>query len=172
MRRLLLAAVLLLIGGNVSAGWGFSSVTDTFDIDNVGDAAHIYRDFDDINKRTFFSDVYTLNVGGSFPLSIDGQHDGLRFQQLLLTDVNDLAGDGWWKWYTLSENFQAEIAMVDPGTYKLKLSGKALSSSSFYELHLTAVPLPAAVWMFGTAILGLFGYRKLRTRSQAGLQPA
>lgn len=55
------------------------------------------------------------------------------------------------------------------GNYTLLLGGNGSSSDSFgngfYKLTLTAVPVPAAVWLFGSAMIGLigFGHRNEKT---------
>lgn len=170
MFRSLLMAVALFVAAPVSASF-VSTVTGTFSLNAVGDTAHIYRDFVGENTPTSFLDIYTLNIGApGFPVSIAGEHDGLLFHRLLLTDTNDLVGDGKWRrTYLLGEDFSAEIEMVDPGAYTLKLWGGALSQSSYYDISLTAVPLPAAAWLFGSAILGVAGYRRyLRGRAEVG----
>ena len=41
---------------------------------------------------------------------------------------------------------------VDPGSSSLNLSGASLD--------FTPVPIPAAIWLFGSAVIGLFGYKR------------
>lgn len=59
------------------------------------------------------------------------------------------------------------------GNYTLLLGGNGTSSDSFgngfYKLTLTAVPVPAAVWLFGSAMAGLIGCGR-RNEKCGGLQ--
>ncbi|MDD5113197.1 MAG: hypothetical protein PHC94_04220 [Methylobacter sp.] len=52
------------------------------------------------------------------------------------------------------------------GNYTLLLGGNGTSSDIFgngsYKLTLTSVPVPFAVWLFGSAMAGLIGFRRNR----------
>lgn len=53
------------------------------------------------------------------------------------------------------------IDMLAGRTYRINLAGDVAGSSApDYRLELAVVPVPAAVWLFGTAMLGLFGMRR------------
>lgn len=45
-------------------------------------------------------------------------------------------------------------------TYTVNLEGTPTGSGSDYRLEVSQVPVPAAVWLFGSAILGLVGLRR------------
>jgi len=53
------------------------------------------------------------------------------------------------------------FANLAGGDYTLLLGGNGTSSdvfgNGFYKLTLTAVPVPAAVWLFGSAMAGMIG---------------
>ncbi len=58
-----------------------------------------------------------------------------------------------------------ESVVIDPvadGSYGLWLKGTASSGGGLVTgvVALTAVPIPAAVWLFGSALVGLFGVRR------------
>ena len=58
------------------------------------------------------------------------------------------------------------------GTYLVKISGDLpaglVDLTHNYGLRVTSVvPVPAAVWLFGTALLGLFGYRRRQQAAAA-----
>lgn len=44
--------------------------------------------------------------------------------------------------------------------YAIRLEGNVIDAAPDYRLELSSVPVPAAVWLFGTALLGLFGMRR------------
>ncbi|MCG8070610.1 MAG: VPLPA-CTERM sorting domain-containing protein, partial [Candidatus Thiodiazotropha taylori] len=53
------------------------------------------------------------------------------------------------------------------GDYIFTISGFALNAidtkiSSDYDLTMSAVPLPAAAWLFGSALLGFVSYSRRR----------
>ncbi len=57
------------------------------------------------------------------------------------------------------------------GDYTLLLGGNGTSSDTFgngfYKLTLTAVPVPGAVWLFGSALAGLVGFGRRKSKSAA-----
>ena len=55
------------------------------------------------------------------------------------------------------------VALMAGETYVVRMSneGGTIGSAADYTLNvLTPVPVPAAVWLFGTAMVGLFGLRR------------
>lgn len=50
--------------------------------------------------------------------------------------------------------------MVAGEDYAIRLAGNANDPAPDYRLELSTIPVPAAVWLFGTALLGLFGMRR------------
>jgi hypothetical protein len=55
------------------------------------------------------------------------------------------------------------VALMAGETYVVRMSneGGSIGSAADYTLNvLTPVPVPAAVWLFGTAMVGLFGLRR------------
>lgn len=49
-----------------------------------------------------------------------------------------------------------------PGSYWLMFSGTLIDAQDSYQLKISAVPLPAAIWLFGSAMIGLVGFRRRR----------
>lgn len=45
-------------------------------------------------------------------------------------------------------------------TYIIRLQGDVVDPAPDYKLEVSSIPVPAAVWLFGTALLGLFGMRR------------
>ena len=54
---------------------------------------------------------------------------------------------------------------VKAGTYVLKISGGGDNGAATYDVAVTAVPLPAAAWLFGSALVGavVIGRRKRKS---------
>jgi hypothetical protein len=56
------------------------------------------------------------------------------------------------------------FAMTAGESYTISLAGTATGVGSDYRLEVSAVPVPAAVWLFGTALLGLFGVQRNKAK--------
>ena len=56
------------------------------------------------------------------------------------------------------------FAMTAGETYTISLAGTATGVGSDYRLEVSAVPVPAAAWLFGTALLGLFGVQRNKAK--------
>ena len=51
------------------------------------------------------------------------------------------------------------------GTFTSLITDVSGTMSITYDYTPNPVPLPAAVWLFGTALLGLFGFSKRRKKA-------
>jgi hypothetical protein len=107
-----------------------------------------------------FLDSYTLTVDGSMDVVFEGSHYGMYGEDLLLTNLN--TNDQ----YHLAEDFN-EVLSLGSGEYIFTISGFALNAiddatASDYDLTMSAVPLPAAAWLFGSALLGFVSYSRRR----------
>ncbi len=109
-----------------------------------------------------FLDSYSLTVDApSLEISIAGTHEGMFQDDLLLTNI------------TTNEQFHlgtvfSQTFMLGAGDYVFTLSGFALNALkpkivSDYDLTMSAVPLPAAAWLFGAALIGFVSYSRRRT---------
>lgn len=45
-----------------------------------------------------------------------------------------------------------------PSQYWIQFSGTLVDAIDSYQIKISAVPLPAAVWLFGSAIIGMIGF--------------
>jgi len=100
----------------------------------------------------------TFNPGGTHgPSSV---LNGLSVDYQLT--VGGLA-QGW-----NTATFDGLTGLIDMivGVNSIELAESAANSQEFYVASMTVVPLPAAVWLFGTAMLGLFGLRR-KTKMEA-----
>ena len=104
-----------------------------------------------------FLDAYTFTVDTpTLGLNISGTHQGLYGDDLLLTNINTN------EQYHLGTTFSETLSLV-AGDYIFTFSGFALDSASAdYDLTMSAVPLPAAAWLFGSALLGFVSYSRRR----------
>jgi hypothetical protein len=130
----------------------------------VIDAGNFTQGGDSYNPSPYsgvFTDVIKFDVGSSgLSLIFEGEHSGMAGNELLLTNTADGAD------YRLGSTFSESLSLAT-GSYVFTLSGfamNALDSAVFsdYDLKVTAVPLPAAVWLFGSALLGFISYSARR----------
>jgi hypothetical protein len=109
-----------------------------------------------------FLDSYSLSVEApSLNVTFAGTHEGLFLDDLLLTNIN--TNEQFHLGTVFSETFK-----LATGDYIFTLSGFALNAidpknTSKYDLTMSAVPLPAAAWLFGAALLGFVSYSRRRT---------
>lgn len=54
-----------------------------------------------------------------------------------------------------------------PGLYEVVFNGFAPEWLGEFSVQVTAVPLPAAFWMFGSALMGLFAFARRRNQRSA-----
>ncbi|MES9939147.1 MAG: VPLPA-CTERM sorting domain-containing protein [Candidatus Thiodiazotropha sp. 6PLUC1] len=108
-----------------------------------------------------FLDSYSLTVdSASLDINITGTHQGMFQDDLLLTNINTN------EQYHLGTTF-SETLSLGAGEYIFTISGFALNSidttlNSDYDLTMSAVPLPAAAWLFGSALLGFVSFSRRR----------
>ncbi|MCU7922799.1 MAG: VPLPA-CTERM sorting domain-containing protein [Candidatus Thiodiazotropha sp. (ex Dulcina madagascariensis)] len=109
-----------------------------------------------------FLDQYSFSVSNPNGLDIifSGTHEGMFQDDLLLTNI------GTDTQYHLGVSF-SETLNLGQGDYVFTLSGFALNAidhkiNSNYDLSIKAVPLPAAAWLFGSALLGFVSFSRRR----------
>lgn len=106
-----------------------------------------------------FLDAYHFSVAtGSMDILFQGNHTGMFGDDLLLTNINSD------EQFHLSTTF-SEAFTLTAGDYIFTISGFALNAidpkiDSDYDLTMSAVPLPAAAWLFGSALLGFVSYSR------------
>lgn len=104
------------------------------------------------------SDVTGLKVelGG---LAVD--MDGVKFTEAGLTPAEWAAASGT----PLEVGETTTFTVTSAGDYWLGVKGAITNPwSGIYSVTVTAVPLPAAFWMFGTALMGLFAFARRRNQ--------
>jgi hypothetical protein len=109
-----------------------------------------------------FNDTVNLATNANGHLLTSGTYIPLSFT--LWTDTNEGYAD--WEHTVILEGvkvYDAEGNLLDPTQYTL------LSRNDEYfdysnQMPSNPVPIPAAVWLFGTGLLGLFGVRRKMTK--------
>ena len=108
-----------------------------------------------------FLDSYNFTVDvESLEITISGTHQGMFQDDLLLTNINSN------EQFHLGSTF-SQTLNLGAGDYIFTISGFALNAldpkiNSDYDLTMSAVPLPAAAWLFGTALLGFVSFSRRR----------
>ena len=110
-------------------------------------------------------DTVYAELGGIFP------HYGYAIDELVVTieennigiDFNSTTLDGIWPMRLWPFSVEAEIGLLDAGTYNVS-AGFYLDGNLEHTLSdsfwVAPVPLPAGIWLFGSAIAGLFLLRR------------
>ena len=100
---------------------------------------------------------------------------------MITYDLNDIY---WGEAFTISDGFSSpeyteqgalnsidQLVILDAGEYSLTIIGQEDSryspnseamNSFNVSIGLTAVPIPGAVWLFGTGLIGLLGVARSR----------
>jgi hypothetical protein len=151
MKRFILYAIVLFTA-TVSGGAFAGTVIDAGTFTQAGDTYTPSSPYSGV-----FTDVIKFDVGASgLSLLFEGEHEGMVGDNMLLTNTFDGAD------YHLGSTFSETLSLA-AGSYVFTLSGfamNALNSSIYsdYNLEITAVPLPAAAWLFGSALFGFISY--------------
>ena len=154
MKRLILhsiAGMALIASGGVSAG----TVLDAGTFTSAGDS------YTPSPYSGIFTDVLKFDVADpSLSIKISGDHEGMAAGDLLLTNTADGAD------YHLGTDFTQYLSL-GAGSYTFTLSGFAMNAfdgsiTSDYDVTVEAVPLPAAAWLFGSALVGFISFSRRR----------
>lgn len=185
IRAALAVGVLALASSQAFASTYYDNVTTSF---NLGVGAGLQENYVGVVNAGGI-DTWTINLMGPAGLTVDittsqdtgvinPQDVGTAIAMLdnitrvdLLDSSNNVVGGanavyslanfGSLSTLTSFVNFSVGTLLM-PGTYYLKISG---DDGAAYSGTISAVPLPAAAWLFGSALLG-FG--ALRRKQKAG----
>lgn len=157
MKRFILS-MFTLLAAIVSSGSFAGTVIDAGSFSSNGDT---YSSNGDTYVQSpysgIFTDVIQFNVDSAgITLIFAGSHTGMAADQMLLTNTSDGAE------YHLGSVF-SESLKVAQGSNVFTISGfgaNALDSKiiSDYDLSISAVPLPAAAWLFASALIGFISF--------------
>ena len=157
----------------------FASIPDGSQVAYLGANSSISQTTTEFLKAGY---TYTLSamVGtrDNAPLDgLDATFSGAKIE--LLADGNVLKSatsgtptQGGWVTVTLDYFFDASANPIgwEGKPLTLRLSSLGIGNqTNFDQISLTAVPLPAAAWLFGSALLGLGWTKRFRRQSQEAL---
>ena len=175
--------------GVISAGTGqaTASITESFSVSGTGTATALFNlesSWDFITNASFqtqaliIKDGFTVFPGGHFQNNLNsntgslvGSLDHLMTAEFAVNDGVDF--DLEFLWVATLLGGEGFLDFSNTGTFLIQTSaGVTLTPSDPNYLSNPAfgaavVPLPAAVWLFGTAMIGLVGFGKRKARIAA-----
>lgn len=110
-----------------------------------------------VSKTLFLDVVAALNANGIASTVIPSKIEGFAFGA-------DLADGRHTLWMTNDNDFDAATS-GDNNFYVFAVDGSSLPSFQAQNIAPSAVPVPAAAWLFGSGLLGLAGLARKRSRS-------
>jgi hypothetical protein len=153
MKKLMLCTIALL-ATMVTSGAFAGTVLEAGEFDGAG---QVYSPYSGV-----FTDVIKFDVAsGGLSIVFEGEQTGMAGGQMLLTDTSNGTD------YLLDDKNFFEKLSLGKGSYVFTLSGFAMNALdknviSDYDLSIKAVPLPAAAWLFGSALLGFISFSARR----------
>lgn len=125
--------------------------------------------FFDTSVSGSFTDIYTFSVLNTSDVS--ASLSSTPYSDLTLTDLGIFKGTAELTSFSQGQHDMGlgagtNMAVLDPGTYSLHVTGTFASSDGAYTgvLAVSAVPLPTSVALFGLALLGLGGAGLVRRK--------
>jgi hypothetical protein len=115
--------------------------------------------------NTNFSDTWqvTLDQFADNTFSVAntlGPINAFNFEYRLTQNV------GWTTWDVSQFNGQQlSINLSNLAGFFLRVSGTVSGLQGGYQMRVEAIPVPAAVWLFGSALVGLAGFSRKKTSS-------
>ncbi len=161
--------ILLILAVMLSA-WSFQAGAATVDLGLVDDNADIGND----GLSGSFSDTYTFtvpgnNIGGSFSVTNSfvvrtnagfienfvATLDGVAFTPVTVPGTQLLSLD-------LAAALASGVHELVVTGVGVAVNGRTASYGGSIQIDTSEVPVPAAVWLFGSALAGLFGTKRRR----------
>jgi hypothetical protein len=141
---------------------------------NVGDTVDLSFNYGAGN----FKQSYTFSLSGSTDETVAGwisnSGSGTTLTKLWVGLFNTGTGKLVDKTYATGSTLQNNYGTVglddflSAGSYKLVIAGNDSSADGFYgQLTVSSVPLPGAVVLFGSGLLGLVGLSRRRSAAKA-----
>jgi hypothetical protein len=123
-----------------------------------------YGSWDGILNIDFLANGYTVSGVGFGLVEFDTPLESIRIYNeanILTATFNNQLSDMF--------SFWGIVANAGEKIGRIELDGNffAIQDIYFAENSVSAVPVPAAVWLFGSGLLGLMGFNRKRTQSLA-----
>lgn len=117
-------------------------------------------------NNTIFSDTWkvTLEQNAENTLSVAntlGPISAFNFEyKLNISDLN-------WTTYDASDfrGRELSVKLTNLSGFYLRISGNVTGIQGGYQMRVETIPVPAAVWLFGSALVGLVGVSRRKTSS-------
>jgi hypothetical protein len=169
--RFLLIGILFTISGVFNAN---AASISTFDNGGAGFdlTANSEIIFDTTNVDTLgvtedsFAHLYQINVSES----LQTLSSTITFASTAITDavlsILDMDMTTVLASTSVSAGVEASLSWLmtnPPGEYWVQFSGTLVDAIDSYQLKVSAVPLPAAVWLFGSAMIGMIGFGRRKS---------
>ncbi len=144
-----------------SAAYGAISAGE---FDEAGDAYSVTQaiPLGPRGSKTFSHD-YEFTVIGEFDLRLFGSQQGLTDNTL------SISGSALPAPIVITSSPYEIVAHLVTGTYILTIAGSRKNASAEYNFNIQSVPLPAAVWLFGSVLLALAAIGRKRNLGKAAL---
>ena len=175
--------------GIIGSGTGqaTASITETFSVSGTGTATALFNlesSWDFITNASFQTqalirkDNSTVFPGGNFQNNLSSNTGSLvgSLDHLMIVEFavnNGVDFDLEFLWIATLLGGEGFLDFSNTGTFLIQTSaGVTLTPSDSNYLSnpafgATVVPVPAAVWLFGTALIGLIGFAKRKARIAA-----
>lgn len=126
-----------------------------------------------------FNDFFEFGIasGSGLSVSLSGDYQDFLLTGLLITNTANPSQQ--WSFpctpgSAFSITCDASFGPTSPvhladGNYQLSLAGVGTGENAAYSLTVSAVPLPAAAWLFGSAVLGAVAWNRRKRLSGTGL---
>ena len=157
---------------NTEVGLNISELTTHASILGRGNNTFDFYSFNSVIGQAFFDIDYAKNSGGSFDSWIelyDSSHTRIAYN-----DNSNTTESGSLSVFDSFLNYEFEASglyyLAVGQTCDCKMSRMSygvdytLHISQGYDHQVSAVPVPAAVWLFGTGLLALFGVSRRNNR--------
>jgi hypothetical protein len=131
------------------------------------------NDLNSLTAGSPFDHSYILTMHESHGLEISGTYAGMAYEDIypgfdFISISADLDGDGLdevWRGSGGGVLSTGSFNILAGDVLQITISGFVAGSVGDYKFRVFAAPIPAAVWLFGSALIGLIGIGRGRRGS-------
>lgn len=112
-------------------------------------------------SESLYANEYVSGTGSSYAEADIESGDG-EYNLSATASLNLVNGDEFYLYGSLTAfTIDGDIDALNTGTFAFDFAGAGIDSSDLITVgDVAAVPVPAAVWLMGSAMLGLFGFKR------------